>query len=489
MRHLLVDLDNQLKTLLLEDNVILDFHKIPFDKNAFGKVNKMIEGFNPTKLTFITHNVLSTCLYKDACVAFSLDGVEGEVLSLISSEDVSALLRIAGKNGLDDVSLVDKAGYYASFQNNEVCYVEKYLGLYRLYCFDATGVKYCICTEATLEEQQKKFMEKNSLTTVQKTEELSDVGNLMYFMNSVMLLDDDAMVQDLSVFAYACMENGVYRYSFDVRERSTENIACAEFRDVPCAEVSSEAPNPGIDDSVPSVDDLTILDLAEDDESVEDTKPKHKAKRQVKQQQQQRTVNEVVKGARDNSARKAISNVVFALGVVGVLLTGATYLYNTQYGSKEVQNANKQLEANQSMVNSISNTLSIYNKLLAAKENAAIGMYASVSSSITENKGVLLNLEGTAESSSMSVKFEDEDNCDAFVEACSAAGFTTSKEKIEDSSATENEPEKESEDNENTKKSKTKGKSADSEESAHFKVIVTNQQPASENNTLQEDNT
>lgn len=411
MRHFLIDLDNTLKTLLLDDTVVLDFHEIAFSGDSLSALDEMIKGFKPDRITFITHNTMATCLYEEACVAFDLANENNTYLSLISKKDAEKLIDLCKQNGITDIKFVDKVGYYAFFNRHDVCYVEKFLGLNRIVViYDDSIKEYSICTDSAINERLEKVKEVTGVTEVVYENNLQDICGLMYFANGSTFLDDDMCAHDLSVFVYACTADQRYTYGEDVITRDTETIIHAAMSEEPVVEVGTDNcdQDSNSDSREEQIDDVPEVEIF-DDVSID--KPKRRVKKEKKV-----TCN--VDGA---SKFGTISNTVFIVGLATLVLTAALFVYN-QRCVAVIEKQNKVIESNQSLIDSVNTAISTYQTCLETETNkASVAYMALFNGSVSGCE--LQQLQYTDGVGTMTVLAESNDVATAFVGLCTENGL------------------------------------------------------------------
>lgn len=436
MRCVLADLDEQLKILLVDDDTILDFHKLPFDKNALGKLRQIVELFKPDKLIYITHNSLVSFLYKEMVIAFDVRSNGLPVLSTMNTQDANILVELGNQCGVRQIKFVDKIGYYASFGDNLTCYSESFLGLRRLYCFDGDGeVHSTVCALTSGEAQAEKFVKTYMLNTVTDTKNLYDISNLMCFMNASVLLDsEEDFLTELSVFAYAYCTNDQFCYDSSVLNRTDVNVLNARLVDgldkLEFTTMNEEA----ISDDLREQNVRKLKSDTKSDKSRRESKQQQITKvqkgRKFKETAEQKKVKRFREGKKPNELRRvsllsAAVNVGCTIAVALLLLSGGVFTYNRLVFTEKVQNDEKTLEANNSLVTSIADTLDTYSRLLNAEENKVFDVYGAIEIASSDVHCELKAIHGDTTSASATLVFTSKEDCDVFVSQIDSNSFST----------------------------------------------------------------
>ena len=461
MRHLVVDLDTRIKILLLEDDTILDIHSVEFTSSVTSMLVSAIEHFIPDKVTYVTHNMLAQCLYTNSKIAFELGDGADKYASLINESDMNICIDICARAGITDVSFVDKFGYYAQFAQADTCFVENYTGIYRFIYIDGDKVAYTICTPDVYEETLKRFMNQTGATNVMNENELTDTSDLMYFTNAVTCLDDEKVVHDLVIFAYACLHEGKFRYvpamynayinkeeTHTISEESgdggaaKENTNSVQDDDLVISESKSTKSS-----ELREVDSLVDSDLDDDgygeyggtdregsreddmenDDYLENSNLKRKSNKPVKMKRPAKTKKPKVPRASktpNNNTAGLIVNVLTAVGIFALVITGTLYFMTYSQNTKLTE-LNKTLDANQVMISSINTAITSYQAYLKDDNENILDLYSNTMRIIDVTDDTYLKtfsyLDGTV---TLALHTDLASNKDKLQEMCDQNGYT-----------------------------------------------------------------
>lgn len=449
MRHLVIDLDTKVRLLLLDDDTILDVHSVEFTNTVTSILISVIEHFMPEKVTYITHNILSQCLYNNSIIAFEIGSGSEKYASLINASDVDVCMNICMRAGITNVSFIDKLGYYMGFAQSDTCFVEKYTGIYRLIYIDGDNVIYSICTPDVYEETLKRFKNQTGATIVKNESELTDVKDLMYFTNSAMCLDDDEVVHDLAIFAYACLHVGKFRYvpegfvdlfgREEVGSVITNNKEDNETSKVLCNEVTKF---PKDDEDIGEFDgnyrenniDHVTDDLLGENASTEasarrDKKkmkksvhsPKPKLAKSVKHKKTTEP-SSTQKRSRKGSSTFTVNLLVF-VSIIALVFTGILYLLTSNQNTRLME-LNKILTGNQAMITSINTAITNYQSCLEDNNEKILEVYANTISVIDVTDDTYVKTFNYANDDiSMTLHTDSSTNKDKLQEMCDQNGY------------------------------------------------------------------
>ena len=428
MKHLLIDFDNKLKLLLLDDTVILDIHSIEYTDTAAMIIDSVVKKFMPDKVTFITHNILSQCLYKKSVVAFEIGTGTDRYVSLINEHDFKVCSDICHKYGIADVSFVDKLGYYALSARADVCFVEKYTGVYRMFYKQGNKVTYQICTPDVYEETLQRFKTTTGALTVVNEDEMTDTEDLMYFLNSTMCLDDPEVVHDLVVFAYACMPPKEYTYTVQTDNELADSIVESK-KNVKSTKNSDKSRELDViqvehKDNVKQEFNNGESLKKEQHSRVQPKKIKEKElkEKKVKEKKVKETVKDNVKAPKTNLG--FIANLLFVIGALSVLCVGYLTLQVNQQ-VKKIAELEKTVQANQVMVSSIKTTIETYQTYLADSNQQIASIYSDVNNTINAlDDATLVSYNYDTNNIVMTLEMTKEDSKTAIEDYCNANGFS-----------------------------------------------------------------
>ena len=422
MKHLLIDFDNKLKLLLLDDTVILDIHSIEYTNTAAMIIDSAVKKFMPDKVTFITHNILSQCLYKKSVVAFEIGTGTDRYVSLINEHDFKVCSDICHKYGITDVSFVDKLGYYALNARADVCFVEKYTGVYRMFYKQGNKVTYQICTPDVYEETLQRFKTTTGALTAVNEDEMTDTEDLMYFLNSTMCLDDPEVVHDLAVFAYACMPPKEYTYTVQTDNELADSIVDGkknvEFIKNPDKSRELDVIQIEHKDNVKQEFNNGESLKKEQHSRVQPKKIKEK---KVKEKKAKETVKDNVKAPKTNLG--FIANLLFVIGALSVLCIGYLTLQVNQQ-VKKIAELEKTVQANQVMVSSIKTTIETYQTYLTDSNQQIASIYSDVNNTInTLDDATFVSYDYDTNNIVMTLETTKEDSKTAIEDYCNTNGF------------------------------------------------------------------
>lgn len=422
MIHFVIDLDDRIKTLLLKDDTIIELREADYLNDTLNILKAQLTGYSVDKVTVITHNFVSACIYNDSCVAFEADFNDQINVSSFNLQDMRVIKALTDECGIHDVRFVDKIGYFYSMGNRDTCYVDQQAGMYRLICVQDGLHDYMICSQTILDQRLKDFCEKNNLQKVVYERDLTDVDNLMFFTNASMVLDDPVTVHDLSVFAYACMEAdlGSCSYGFEVMENSTDAIISAVTEVVP-ASVEETVEVDDLEDALNS--EIAELDRTHKIRKPRKRKPRTEPKEHVEEPKDLKKSKISAKSKVNESVDpklKLISTIALALGIVGFIVTGMLIAGSVIYRNK-LSAATKQLAEINSNVTNAQQLVDVYNYCLNTGENKAFDLLASCDSAITENSGELQKITLNDDGVALVVKFSDDDSYNNFINSISSS--------------------------------------------------------------------
>ena len=420
MRHLVVDLDTRIKILLLEDDTILDIHSVEFTSSVTSMLVSAIEHFIPDKVTYVTHNMLAQCLYTNSKIAFELGDGADKYASLINESDMNICIDICARAGITD-----------------------------------------ICTPDVYEETLKRFMNQTGATNVMNENELTDTSDLMYFTNAVTCLDDEKVVHDLAIFAYACLHEGKFRYvpamynayinkeeTHTISEESgdggaaKENTNSVQDDDLVISESKSTKSS-----ELREVDSLVDSDLDDDgygeyggtdregsreddmenDDYLENSNLKRKSNKPVKMKRPAKTKKPKVPRASktpNNNTAGLIVNVLTAVGIFALVITGTLYFMTYSQNTKLTE-LNKTLDANQVMISSINTAITSYQAYLKDDNENILDLYSNTMRIIDVTDDTYLKtfsyLDGTV---TLALHTDLASNKDKLQEMCDQNGYT-----------------------------------------------------------------
>ena len=422
MIHFVIDLDDRIKTLLLKDDTIIELREADYINDTLSILKAQLSDYNVDKVTVITHNFVSACIYSNSCVAFEADFNDQINVSSVNLQDMQVIKALTDECNIHDVRFVDKIGYFYSMGNRDTCYVDQQAGMYRLICVQDGLRDYMMCSQTILDQRLKDFCEKNNLQRVVYEKDLTDVDNLMFFTNASMVLDDPVTVHDLSVFAYACMDAdlGSCSYGFEVMENSTDAIVSVAA-DVAPAPVEETVEVDDLEDALNS--EIAELDRTRKVHKLLKRKPHAEPKEHVEEPRDLKK-SKISAGSKVNDSvdpkLKLISTIALVLGIIGFIVTGMLIVGSAICHNK-LNAATKQLAEINNNVTNAQQLVDVYNYCLNTGENKAFDLLASCDSAITENSGelqkIILNDDGVA----LVVKFSDDDSYNNFINYISSS--------------------------------------------------------------------
>lgn len=443
MRTLIVDLDDMVKTALIEDDAILFLHEQSFTLRVLDAIATMIKGFSPQKVKFITHDVITQCMYRSSCIAFEAGKYVGE----INSADVQKLLELCDYCGLNsdtDVSFIDIAGYVASVGKPGVCYVERFQGTCRMMSVgDGDVMDYFVSSETAFEEALEKFTHNNNLKVVEYLEKLTDYDNLMCFDNASVILDAEQVAHWVSIFAYAYLGSQQYEYDGSVLQRAVTNILNSEFRDKTETEINSEEQ---VDDRFGVADEVRQVipeeKYVESLENLDDNKQSHVKRHKGKEVKDSKripvsgkkaaTKNEKANRGENSTMQKrarksAGTSILLAIVLIAAVLVGvyAAYLfYLSQKEETAIIELQKDLDMNTAMIEAAQDALSNYNLCMDYMDNSVLVACTALGDEITSVDGSIKSIENALDGTEICVSVQGEENANSFVTVCQDAGYT-----------------------------------------------------------------
>lgn len=421
-KTMMIDFDNSIKVLFIDDGVVLDLHEFAATNSCLDKVYTCLKEYSPNKVIVITHSNITSCLSKDSCVAFSVITPARELLGLLNTQEISKIIDVIDKAGVNDLAFVDKLGYYLECGTKDVCYVEDYLGIKRMLCLSTNSIgDYAIATETGFNDRLDKFMKANNLTTVCNERELTDIPIVMCFVNSAMSLDEEQTLHDLSVFAYAYLAvdtESPFVYDTSVLERTVERIQSVENE--PISAISEEYAENDIvndDDESESVtaDEIgqpTILSKSENKKTLNMTKC-----------QKQFSIENTISGdnipmeSKKLKKSESLSSVLVVAGVAGLAVTTLLTVYTNTLQNNSVESAQLAYYSAQSENKSAKNVNDSYRMFSELTEPEAITILEENLQQLEQNGGSLNSFDYTnASNVDVYVTFDNEDAYNKFVD-------------------------------------------------------------------------
>lgn len=413
MIHFLIDLDNTVKTLLLKDDAILDFREISYSNDLLDKLYSQITFLGVEKVTVITHNILSSCLYQNGCIAFEVPHGSSVLLSTVNQIDIEQIMNLCQKAEIKDLKFTDFLGYVDSLHKKNVCYVEKYDGMFRLVSVGNNSINFSICSESGYDERLAAFNNANNLESVMMVSDLTCIDNLMFFTNSVMVMDEDDsnLIHALSVFAWACMETGIYCYDSTVLKNSTVNILNSI--------VPEQASKQDISEDV-DISWQFEAEMNDNEKEYENEKVTSHNKNIKSFDKEEKSVKKEVK---KHKILNTVSVLILLLGLSLLVLTGVLFVLY-KYNVLQLDKLQQDLGSASSNLITSDSILTAYQNCLNAGGNEAILMYDNLIQTIHDADGVLHSITLSSECVEVSVSFIKKDSASSFITICQNAGYT-----------------------------------------------------------------
>lgn len=219
MNKILLDLDDSIRLLVLKNETIIMLEEYDYSHETLNELYTKMITLSVEEVVVITHNVWSSCAYAGSCIALEFEELIKTPLSNVSKQDITKIIDIANKAGIEKVHFIEKIGYFIMFGTPNVCYVESARGMKHLICVNGCIEDFCVSTQSSLKKNIDRFCQSNNLTEVVNENELYSTNALMAFTNAASMLTDEKLVYYLSVFAYALLADSTYRYDASVIKR------------------------------------------------------------------------------------------------------------------------------------------------------------------------------------------------------------------------------------------------------------------------------
>ena len=348
MRHFMIDLGDTVKTLLIQDEYILEIRELNYTGTLTDLLYEQIVGYSIDKMTIITHNRVSYCLYQNSYVAFQAPNQNEVMLSSVSAETINVIAEIANRCCISDVKFIDSLGLFYENAEKGKCYLDTCHGTYSLYAFIDGNVEFK--TMLNLDEKQihefcDEFKLDNSFITYG---ELADFDNLMLFYNAAMIMDNENIMRDLALFANALLlrdstDDKFYLYDLNIMNNTVEKI-------------TAYTDNAEVDD-VLEIDDLT--EKIENEVSSGKKSFFKKNKLDLVESSSDSTQSTV----KQNTKGELIINLLLIVGALSIVLTAVIFILG-QITSTKLNTLHTQIQAKNTEYEKLSSTVSTYDYCL-----------------------------------------------------------------------------------------------------------------------------
>lgn len=477
MRQLIINLDDKIKTLFVVDNVIIDMHEFVRSVTVLDKLYSMISEHHVNQVIFITHNILSMCMYENVCIAFDEELANGTYLSVMNYDDTKKLVEICHNAGVYNVQFVDTLGYYVECGKKGVAYVDKSNGIYRALSVNGCLSAYSTYVGSSPDEWVSTFVKDNNLSSVVKCEEFLDTDYLMVFLNGALLAENESLLKDLSLFGFSILCDDKYKYDSSVLERDTKAIMAAEdvVMDEPSGDMlddveaenkvrpqrSRRNKNPVRTDRHAKAFRVQNSGKSSVRERIPETVPddlEDKVNSSVKTSLQKNATgktnsqkNTAVKDTRSSRLSGLLSTVVLGLGLCGIFFTIYLMMFACPKLDAELNKAQMLYDSGSARVSDLQSQIQLYQNCNGLMSIELLPIDEVAKSTMPAGSTLLSVNSDSMSGSSAKIRFLKEENAIKYSEELKSAGYMATMEPItievpesEDSQEIENSPSLES---------------------------------------------